>query len=87
MNFQSCSALCNCMDCSPPDSSVHGLPQARPLEWIAISPRGSSRPWSLALQVDSLPSEPPRKQILVQKNVRSCKQKENCMHFKNVQYL
>ena len=25
------------MDCSPPGSSVHGLPQARILEWVAIS--------------------------------------------------
>ena len=33
------------MDCSPPDSSVHGIPQIRILEWVAISfPRGSSRP-------------------------------------------
>ena len=33
------------MDCSPPSSSVHGLLQARILEWVAISfSRGSSRP-------------------------------------------
>jgi len=33
------------MDCSPPGSSVHGISQARILEWIAISfSRGSSRP-------------------------------------------
>jgi len=25
------------MDCSPPGSSVHGLSQARILEWVAIS--------------------------------------------------
>ena len=29
--------LCNPMDCSPPGSSVHGIYQARILEWIAIS--------------------------------------------------
>ena len=28
---------CNPMDCSPPGSSVHGLFQARILEWVAIS--------------------------------------------------
>ena len=28
---------CNPMDCSPPDSYVHGLFQARILEWVAIS--------------------------------------------------
>ena len=33
------------MDCSPPGSSVHGIPQARILEWVAISfSRESSRP-------------------------------------------
>ena len=33
---QSCPTLCNPMDCSPPGSSVHGIPQARILEPIAI---------------------------------------------------
>ena len=33
------------MDCGPPGSSVHGISQARLLEWVAISfSRGSSRP-------------------------------------------
>ena len=42
---QSCLTLCNCMDCSPPDSSVHGILQARIPEWVAIpSSRGSSWP-------------------------------------------
>ena len=34
---QSCPTLCNPMDCSPPGSSVHGIFQARVLEWVAIS--------------------------------------------------
>ena len=34
---QSCPTLCNPMDCSPPGSSVHGIFQARILEWVAIS--------------------------------------------------
>ena len=43
--LQSCLALCDPMDCSPPGSSVHGILQARILEWIAMpSSRGSSRP-------------------------------------------
>ena len=29
--------FCDLMDCSPPGSSVHGIPQARILEWVAIS--------------------------------------------------
>ena len=34
------------MDCSLPGSSVHGILQARILEWVAISfARGSSQPW------------------------------------------
>ena len=57
-------ALCDHMDCSPPDSFVHGILQARILEWIAIPfSRGSSppriEPRSPALQADSLPAEPP----------------------------
>ena len=34
---QSCPTLCNPMDCSPPGSSVHGIFQARVLEWVAIA--------------------------------------------------
>ena len=34
---QSCPTLCNPMDCSPPGSSVHGIFQARVLEWGAIA--------------------------------------------------
>ena len=42
---QSCPTLCDPMDCSIPGSSVHGIFQARVLEWVAISfSRGSSRP-------------------------------------------
>ena len=33
---ESCLTLCDPMDCSPPDS-VHGISQARILEWVAIS--------------------------------------------------
>ena len=40
---QSCPTLCDPMDCSPPGSSVLGIPQARILEWVAIPfSRGSS---------------------------------------------
>ena len=42
---QLCQILCNPMDCSLPGSSVHGILQARILEWFAIPfPRGSSQP-------------------------------------------
>ena len=37
--------LCDPMNCSPPGSSVHGIIQARTLEWVAFPfSRGSSRP-------------------------------------------
>ena len=36
-SLQSCPTLCDPMDSSPPDSSVHRILQARTLEWIAIS--------------------------------------------------
>ena len=43
--LQSCLTLCNPVDCSPPGSSLHGILQARILEWVAkISTRGSSQP-------------------------------------------
>ena len=42
---QSCPTLCNPKVCSPPGSSVHGILQARILEWVAIPFfRGSSWP-------------------------------------------
>ena len=34
---QSCLTLCSTMDCSLPGSSVHGISQARVLEWVAIT--------------------------------------------------
>ena len=41
----SCPTLSDRMDCSLPGSSVHGIFQARVLEWVAISfSKGSSRP-------------------------------------------
>ena len=42
---QSCLILCDPVDCSPPGSSIHGILQARILEWVAISfSRRSSQP-------------------------------------------
>ena len=42
---QSCLTLCDPVDCSSSGSSVHGILQARILEWVAISfSRGSSQP-------------------------------------------
>ena len=42
---QWCPTACDPINCSPPGSSVHGISQARILEWIAIPfPRGSFLP-------------------------------------------
>ena len=42
---QWCPTLCDSLDCGPPGSSVHGILQARILEWVAISySRGSPQP-------------------------------------------
>ena len=41
---QSCLTLCDPKDCGPPGSSVHGILQARILQWVAVpTPRGSSQ--------------------------------------------
>ena len=45
LGAQSRLTLCSSMDCSSPDSSVHGILQTRILEWVAIPfSRGSSQP-------------------------------------------
>ena len=45
LDAQSCLTLCDSMDCSLPGSSVHGILQARILEWVAMPfSRGSSQP-------------------------------------------
>ena len=56
------------MDCSPPSSSVHGILQARILEWVAISfsgdlPDSGIEPRSPTLQADALTSAPPGKPL------------------------
>ena len=60
---QSYPTLCDPMDCSLPVSSVHGILQARILEWVAIPfpgdlPYLGIEPRSPALEADSLLSEP-----------------------------
>ena len=65
-SLQSYLTLCDPMNCSPPDSSVHEILQVRILEWGAMHLHGnlanprieSMSPVSPALQVDSLPTEP-----------------------------
>ena len=59
--IQSCTTVCN-----PMDYTVHGVLQARILEWIAFPfsedlPNPGIEPGSPTLQADSLPAEPPGK--------------------------
>ena len=62
MLSRSVGSVCEPMDCSLPDSSIHGILPARMLEWIAISSsRGFFEPRSLSFQVVSLLSKPPGK--------------------------
>ena len=66
----SCRTLWDPMDCSSPGFSVHGIAQARILEWVAISSsRGSSKPRDQTriscVSGDGLFTiEPPRKSIM-----------------------
>ena len=60
---QPCPTLCDPMDCSKPGSSIHGISQARILEWIVNSfsrgfPQTRDQTRSPALWADALPSEP-----------------------------
>ena len=47
-------SFCDPMDCSPPGSAVHGISQARTLEWVTISfSRGFSRPRDEPVSLES----------------------------------
>ena len=71
---QSCPTLCDPMDYSPPGSSVHGILQARILEWVAVPPPGALPDPGIELiylaspasQAVPLPIEPPGKPIFHQ---------------------
>ena len=61
---RSCPTLCNSKDCRSPGSSIHGILQARVLEWVAMpsskeSSQPGTEPGSPASQADSLPSQSP----------------------------
>ena len=76
---QSCPTLCDPMDCNLPGSSIHGIFQARALEWLPLPspgylPNPGTEPRSPTLWADTLPSEPPGKP-----NLKIC-----CKYIKNV---
>ena len=56
---QSCPTLCGRMDCSPPNSSVHGIFQSRILEWVVtLFSSRSSQPTSPTLVGRIAPASP-----------------------------
>ena len=70
LGAQSYLTLGNPMDCSPSGSSIHGVLQARILEWVAIPfsrdlPDPGIELRSPVLQADSLVSEPPGKSSVI----------------------
>ena len=74
---QSCPTLCDPMDYNPPGSSVHGILQARILEWVAMPvSRGSSWPrdWTRVscLAGRFFTTEPPRKPIIIYIHTLAC---------------
>ena len=78
LSFQSCLTLCDPMDRSLPGSSVHGILQARILEWVLqglLQTQGSNLNILSLLhwQVVSLPLVPPEKPLyLTTKTLQSC---------------
>ena len=65
------------MDCNPPGSSVHGIPQARILEWAAISfsgdlPDPGIEPRSSALAGRFFTTEPTGQYFLFKFNEENC---------------
>ena len=78
---QSCPTLCVPMDCSPSGSSVHGIPQARILEWVVIpSSRGSFQP---GMEPASLTSPALAGRFFTTKIIKTHKQ-ANCGLFKEI---
>ena len=66
-HFYHVLSLCSPTDCSPPGSSVHGILQARMLEWVAVPSRGSSQTRDKTciswIAGRFLTAEPPRKPL------------------------
>ena len=83
---QLCLTLCDPMDCSLPGSYVHGILQARILEWVAVPfSRGSFQPrdqTQVSHIADSLLSEPPGKP-----NSSICYDKNKFILEKNTTFL
>ena len=62
-SLQSCPTLCDPMECSLPGSSIHGIFQARVLEWSAIAFSTNNAIYSYILEVNFI------RERLVDKNM------------------
>ena len=78
-SLQSCSTLCDPMDCSPPGCSVHGISLARILEWVTTPSSGIflTQGWTwvsylLNWQTGSLPLALPGKPSVILKCWKNC---------------
>ena len=73
MHVQLCLTLCDPMDCSPPDSSVHGILQARILDQAPpasqASSRGEAKDSALLSSRDAGLLEPPEREALARDGV------------------
>ena len=84
---KSCPTVCDLMDSSPAGSSLHGVLQARVLEWAAIPSPGDLPDPGItlrppALRADSLPSQPPLLLLLLRRSsrVRLCATPQTAAH-------
>ena len=97
---QLCPTLCDPMDCSPPDSSVHwGFSRQEYWSGLPCPPQGDLpnpgiKPNSPALQADSVPSEPPGNSkcigvgslSLLQGNFLTQKKNQGLLHCRQILY-
>ena len=88
---QLCLTFCHPTDCSSPGSSVHGILQARILEWIAISfsgdlPDSGMEPGSPALQTNSFLSKPPTLLDILYTEISGQTLKDNSRKFWTICY-
>ena len=79
-SLQSCLVFCNPMDCSLPGFSVHGIFQARILEWVAISfSRRSSQPMILQSRILEWVAIPPSRGDLLDPGIEPMSHYVSCI--------
>ena len=84
---QSCPTLCDPMDCSPPGSSVHGIFQARLLEWVAISFSSRSSQPRDRTRVSHMAGRRFTNYILIREYLPTLKSWGYFLHLQNILFL